>query len=54
VRDAIHLDEFRNLRDLGVTHLNVVPWLLQGMTEDDVEKKCDGIRRFGDEIISRL
>jgi probable F420-dependent oxidoreductase len=54
VRDAIDLGQFRDLRDLGVTHLNVVPWLLQGMTEDDVSKKCDGIRRFGDEIISKL
>jgi probable F420-dependent oxidoreductase len=54
VRDAITLEQFRSLRDLGVTHLNVVPWLLQGMTEDDVSKKCDGIRRFGDQIISKL
>lgn len=54
VRDAHRLDDFRRLRDLGVTHLNVVPWLLQGMTRDDVVAKCDGIRRFGDEIISKL
>jgi probable F420-dependent oxidoreductase len=54
VRDARRLDEFRRLRDIGVTHLNVVPWILQGMTEDDLEKKCDGIRRFGDEIIAKL
>ncbi len=54
VRDARRLDEYRRLRDLGVTHLNVVPWILQGMTEDDVDKKCDGIRRFADEIIAKL
>jgi len=54
IRDAYTLDHFRRLRDLGVTHVNVVPWLLQRMMEDDVEKKCDGIRRFGDEIIAEL
>jgi probable F420-dependent oxidoreductase len=54
VRDAHSLDGYRRLRDLGVTHLNVVPWILQGMTEDDVDKKRDGIFRFRDEIISKL
>jgi probable F420-dependent oxidoreductase len=54
VRDAHRLDDFRRLRDDGVTHLNVVPWILQGMMADDIEKKCDGIRRFGDEIIAPL
>jgi len=54
IRDAYTLDHFRRLRDLGVTHVNVVPWLLQRMMEDNVEKKCGGIRRFGDEIIAKL
>jgi probable F420-dependent oxidoreductase len=54
VRDAQGLDDFRGLQDLGVTHLNTVPWILQGMMEDDVARKCDAIRRFGEEVIARL
>ena len=37
--------------DLGVTQLITVPWLLYGVSDDDVEKKCDSIRRFSDEFI---
>jgi probable F420-dependent oxidoreductase len=54
VRNAFRLEDFQRLRDLGVTHVNVVPWLLQGMTENDVGKKCDGIRRFADKVIARF
>jgi hypothetical protein len=39
------------MADVGVTQLITVPWLLYGMTDDDVGKKCDAIKRFGDEFI---
>jgi hypothetical protein len=51
LRDGFTLDHYREMTDLGVTQIVTVPWLLQGMVEDDVDKKCDAIRRFADEYI---
>lgn len=39
--------------DLDVTQLIMVPWLFYGVTDGDVDKKCDAIRRFGDESSAR-
>jgi probable F420-dependent oxidoreductase len=51
LREGFTHDDFREMADLGVTQQIVVPWLLYGMTEDDLGKKIDGIRRFADEHI---
>jgi alkanesulfonate monooxygenase SsuD/methylene tetrahydromethanopterin reductase-like flavin-dependent oxidoreductase (luciferase family) len=53
VQDAFTLESYAALGDLGVTELITVPWLLYGVTDDDLHKKCDALRRFGDEVISR-
>ena len=53
VEDAFTLDAYAELGELGVTHLITVPWLLYGVRDDDARKKCDALRRFGDEVISR-
>lgn len=54
VKDAFTPDQYRELEDLGVTHLVTVPWLFYGITDDDLAKKCDGIERFGAEVIAKL
>jgi probable F420-dependent oxidoreductase len=51
--DVIDLDGYRRMADMGVTQLITVPWLFYGAGES-LEQKCDGIRRFGDDIIARL
>lgn len=54
VKDAYDRDGFRRMADLGVTELITVPWLFYGAQADSCEAKCDGIRRFGEEMIARL
>ena len=51
LRDGFTAEHYREMEDLGVTQLITVPWLLQGMTEDDVEKKCEAIASFANEFI---
>ena len=51
VKDALTADHHREMADLGVTQLITVPWLQYGIVDDDVEKKCEGIRRFSDDFI---
>lgn len=53
VEDAYTLDSYRELGELGVTHMITVPWLLYGSRDGDLQKKCDGLKRFGDEVIAR-
>ncbi len=53
LRDGFTAEHYREMADVGVTQLITVPWLISGMTDDDVEKKCDTIRRFADEFIRK-
>jgi hypothetical protein len=39
---------------VGVTELVAVPWLSYRAVGDDIEKKRDAIRRFGDEVVAKL
>jgi len=52
VSDAYDLDGYRRLEEMGVTHLQTFPWFFYGADGSDLELKCDGIRRFGDDIIA--
>ncbi len=52
--DVITLDGYREMGDLGVTELITVPWLFYGGKEQSAQQKCDGIRRFGEEVIAKL
>jgi probable F420-dependent oxidoreductase len=54
VKDAFDLDGYRRAADAGVTHLQTMPWLFYAGPSASLEGKCDGIRRFGDEIVARL
>ncbi len=53
VSDAFDLDGYRKLRDSGVTHLQTVPWAFYGGGVG-VEAKCDGIRRFAEDVIAKM
>jgi probable F420-dependent oxidoreductase len=52
--DAFGLDGYRRLADAGVTHVLTLPWVFYGGNTESLDRKRDGIRRFGDEIIAKL
>ena len=53
VSDAFDVDGYRRLRDMGVTHLQTMPWFFYG-GGDDVTSKIDGMRRFADDVIQAM
>lgn len=52
VSDAYDLDGYRRLEEMGVTHLQTFPWFFYASDGSDLAAKCDGIKRFGDDIIA--
>lgn len=56
VRDAFDEAGYRELEALGVTDCITVPWMFYGTdtATASCNEKCDGIRRFGDEVLSKL
>jgi probable F420-dependent oxidoreductase len=52
--DAFGLDGYRRLEDIGVTTVLTLPWIFYGADPTSVVEKCDAVRRFGDEVISRM
>jgi probable F420-dependent oxidoreductase len=54
LKDVHDLAGYRRMADLGVTELITVPWLFYGADPESCEQKCDGIRRFGEEVIAQL
>jgi probable F420-dependent oxidoreductase len=50
--DAFDVGGYRKLAELGVTHLNTMPWAFYAGGEATLEQKCDGIRRFGEDVIA--
>ena len=52
--DAGDIDGYRRLGDGGVTHILTMPWAFYHGLTDDLDKKLDGIRRFGDEVVAKM
>lgn len=52
--DAFDADAIRRLADFGVTHYATAPWLFHGGRWDSMEDKRNGLRRFADDVISKL
>ena len=52
--DAFEADDFRRLADIGVTHLQTMPWLMYVASTDSLDDKVDGIRRFANDVIDKL
>ena len=53
-RDAFDVDGYRRLEEVGVTHIQTMPWLFYGLSGDDLEQKQEGLRRFADDVIARM
>ena len=52
--DAFDADGIRRLAEIGVTHYATAPWILYGGKWDSIQDKRDGLRRFADEVISKV
>lgn len=52
--DAFGLDGYKRLEEIGVTTVLTLPWIFYGADPTSVTEKCDAVRRFGDEVISRM
>lgn len=50
--DAFDVDSYKKLEDQGVTHILTQPWPFYHGDSQDLDKKIDGIRRYGDDIIA--
>ena len=52
--DAHDVDGYQKLGDAGVNHILTMPWAFyHGLTED-LDKKIDGIKRFADDVITKM
>lgn len=52
--DAFTLEGYAGLAEAGVTHILTLPWIFYHGDTQDLEEKKDGMRRFADEVVSRL
>jgi probable F420-dependent oxidoreductase len=52
--DAFDVAGYRRLAEHGVTHVLTVPWIFSHGDTADLALKKDGMRRFADEVVSRL
>ena len=52
--DAVDVDGYRRLEEIGVTHLQTQPWFFYSGQSERLEDKLDGLERFSDEIVAKL
>ncbi len=52
--DAADVPAYRRLEDAGVTHILTMPWAFYYGLTNDLEKQCDGIRRFAEDVIRKM
>jgi probable F420-dependent oxidoreductase len=52
--DAFDVDGYRRAAEGGVTDILTMPWVFYAGFTDDLQLKIDGIRRFADDILTKL
>jgi len=52
--DAWDVEGYRRLEEAGVTHILTMPWAFYHGETEDLSLKCDGVKRFADDVISRF
>jgi probable F420-dependent oxidoreductase len=52
--DAYTIDAYRRLEESGVTHVQTLPWTLYGLAGATLAEKCEGIARFGEDVIQKM
>ena len=54
VTDAYTIDGYRRLEEAGATHVQTLPWTLYGLSGATLEERCEGIARFGEDVIAEM
>lgn len=52
--DAYTIDGYRRLEGIGVSHVQTLPWTLYGLSGASLAERCEGIARFGEDVIARF
>jgi probable F420-dependent oxidoreductase len=52
--DAADVPAYRRLEEAGVTHILTMPWAFYHGLTPDLDKQCDGIRRFATEVVREM
>ena len=52
--DAFDVDAYKRLGDLGVTHIQTMPWFFYGGETGNLQAQLDGIRRFGEDVVQKM
>jgi probable F420-dependent oxidoreductase len=52
--DAFDLDGYRKLADLGVTHVQAVPWYFYGGNPESLEVRRNSLEKYAEEIIAKF
>ncbi|MCH2186050.1 LLM class flavin-dependent oxidoreductase, partial [Myxococcota bacterium] len=50
-RDCVQLEAYQEAAAMGVTELVTVPWLFYGSEKQSLQEKCEGIQRFGRDVL---
>jgi len=54
VSDAYDMRGYERLASLGVDHLVTMPWFFYGGETDSLDRKREGIARFGEDVIAQM
>jgi len=52
--DAFDVDGYKRLEDVGVTHLQTMPWAFYGGRGETLAEKQHGLERFAEDVISKM
>jgi hypothetical protein len=52
--EAVGVDGHRRLADAGATHCLTMPWMFYAGPDAPLAAKLDSIKRFADEIVSKV
>jgi probable F420-dependent oxidoreductase len=52
--DAFDADGYRRMEEAGVTHILTMPWAFYTGPSERLEDKCEGIRRFGEDVVDKF
>lgn len=52
--DAVDVEDYRRLEEVGVTDLLTLPWVFYDGFTDDLDAKLAGVHRFADDVIAKM
>jgi len=52
--DAFDVDGYKRLEEMGITHLQTMPWAFYGGSGESLAEKQAGLERFAEDVIVRM